>query len=345
MAKPLSGAKLGIFLFLGSALLVIGIFVLGNKEALFKPTFTVKAYFQKVEGLRNGAPVRLSGVDVGAVKSILIVGEKASAIEVSMRLLSDVQKFIRKDTEAGIETEGLVGYKFISLNIKDSDAEHVTDGGVILAKEPVSFADVIEETQGIMSYTKDMTKNLSEIVAKINAGEGTLGKILTDDELYYATTQITQTASSSLDSITGDLRDVVAIFDEMGRRMGDVVTRVNSAVSSVDTIMLNVREGKGVIGALLTEGNPEDTTITNIITNIKDISDEAKLATAKLNENMEALKHNWLFKSYFEERGYWDAVQYERDIDKKTEELNKRIQELEDKISELKSLEDKAKLE
>jgi phospholipid/cholesterol/gamma-HCH transport system substrate-binding protein len=60
---------------------------------------------------------------------------------------------------------------------------------------------------------------------------------------------------------------------------------------------------------------------------------------------MEALKHNWLFKSYFEERGYWDAVEYERDIDKKTEELNKKIQELDDKISELKSLEDKAKLE
>jgi phospholipid/cholesterol/gamma-HCH transport system substrate-binding protein len=238
MAKPLSSAKLGVFLFLGSALLVIGIFVLGNKEALFKPTFTVKAYFQKVEGLRNGAPVRLSGVDVGAVKSILIVGDKASAIEVS---LSDVQKFIRKDTEAGIETEGLVGYKFISLNIKDSDAEHVTDGGVILAKEPVSFADVIEETQGIMSYTKDMTKNLSEIVAKINAGEGTLGKILTDDELYYATTQITKSASSSLDSITGDLRDVVAIFDEMGKRMGDVVTRVNSAVSKQKEILKTQR--------------------------------------------------------------------------------------------------------
>jgi len=342
MAKKLTGAKLGIFIFLGSALLVIAIFVLGNKEALFKSTFTVKTYFQKVEGLRNGAPVRLSGVDVGAVKSINIVGKKATSIEVSMRLLSDVQKFIRKDTEAGIETEGLVGYKFISLHIKDSDAEHVTDGGTILAKEPVSFADVIEETQGIMSYTKDMTKNLSEIVAKINAGEGTLGKILNDDELYYAAAQITESARSSMDSITMDLRDVVAIFDEMGRRMGDVVTRVNSAVGSVDTIMLNLREGKGVVGALLVEGNPEDTTITSIISNIKEITDEAKIATAKLNENMEALKHNWLFKSYFEERGYWDAVEYERDIDKKTQELNERIKELEDKINELQSLEAKA---
>ena len=342
MAKKLTGAKLGLFLFLGSTLLVIGIFVLGNKEALFKPTFTVKAYFQKVEGLRDGAPVRLSGVDVGAVKSITIVGEKASSIEVSMRLLSDVRKFIKTDTEAGIETEGLVGYKFISLNIKESDAEPVLDGGTILAKEPVSFADVIEETQGIMAYTKDMTKNLSEIVAKINAGEGTLGKILNDEELYYAAAEITKSANTSMDSITSDLRNVVGIFDEMGLRMNNVVTRVNSAVASLDTILFNVRKGKGVIGSLLVEGNPEDTTISSIIRNIKLITDEAKLATSKLNENMEALKHNWLFKSYFEERGYWDVTEYEKEIDKKTQELNARIKEIEDKINELQTLEAKA---
>ena len=342
MAKKLTGVKLGIFIFLGSTLLVIGIFLLGNKEALFKSTFTVKAYFQNVEGLRNGAPVRLSGVDVGAIKSIQIIGEKASSIEVSMRLLSDIKKFIRRDTEAGIETEGLVGFKFIALHIKDSKAEHVTDGGTILAKDPVSFADVIEETQGIMAYTKEMTKNLSEIVEKINAGEGTLGKILNDDKLYYAAAELTKTAGSSMDSITTDLREVVGIFDEMGRRMGDIITRVNNAVGSVDTILLNVKEGKGVVGALFVEGNSEDTTISSIISNIKDITDEAKIATAKLNENMEALKHNWLFKSYFEERGYWDAVEYEKDIDKKTQELNERIKELEDKINELQSLEAKA---
>jgi phospholipid/cholesterol/gamma-HCH transport system substrate-binding protein len=343
MFEKLSGAKLGIFIFLGSALLIIGIFVLGNKEALFKSTFTVKAYFQNVEGLRNGAPVRLSGVDVGAVKSIRIIGEKASVIEVSLRLLDDVRRFIREDTEAGIETEGLVGYKFISLDIKSSDAEHVEDGGTILAKEPISFADVIEETQGIMSYTKDMTKDLSEIVAKINAGKGTIGRLLNDEELYYATTEITKSAGASLDSITYDLRYVVGIFKEMGGGLNDIVDKVNNTVAGVDTIIANVKKGRGVIGALLAEGNPEDTTLSSIITNIEQITEEAKIATVKLNENMEALKHNWLFKSYFEERGYWDVGEYEKEIDQKTEELNEKIKLLEERIYELKSLEANAK--
>ena len=340
MANNLSGAKLGIFIFLGSVLLIVGIFVLGNKEALFKSTFTVKAFFQNVEGLRDGAPVRLSGVDVGAVKSIRIIGDQASTIEVSMRLLSDVARFIRKDTEAGIETEGLVGYKFVALYIKESEAEHVEDGGTILAKEPVSFADVIEETQGIMSYTKEMTQNLSEIVSKINRGEGTLGKILNDDALYYTTTVLTKSASISLDSITSDLRNVVAVFKNLGGGLNEAVTKINKTVENVDSVIVNVKEGKGALGSLLAEGNSDDTAITAIINDIREITREGKLAAGKLNENMEALKHNWLFKSYFEDRGYWDAPQYENEIDKKTKELNEKIQILEDKINELKSLDE-----
>lgn len=341
MAKGLTGAKLGIFIFLGSVLLIIGIFVLGNKEALFKSTFTVKAFFENVEGLRDGAPVRLSGVDVGAVKSIRIIGKQASVIEVSMRLLSDVKRFIRKDTEAGIETEGLVGYKFISLYIKESNADHVEDGGTILAKEPVSFADVIEETQGIMSYTKDMTQNLSEIVAKINNGEGTLGKILNDDALYYTATKLTQSAGTSLDSITYDLRSVVAVFKDLGEGLDGTVAKINGAVENVDSVIVNIKEGKGILGSLLAEGSSTDTTMAAIIENIKDITSEAKIAANKLNENMEALKHNWLFKSYFEDRGYWDAPEYEKDIDEKTKELNEKIKLLDEKIETLKSLEKK----
>ena len=111
MKGGISGAKLGIFIFIGSTLLVIGIFMLGNKEALFKPTFVVKAYFKNIEGLRNGAPVRLSGIDAGAVQDIKVVGDTVSLIEVTMRLLTEIEHFIRVDTQAEIQTEGLVGNK------------------------------------------------------------------------------------------------------------------------------------------------------------------------------------------------------------------------------------------
>ena len=81
MTNSLANAKLGIFIFLGSTLLVILIFLLGNKDQLFASTFTVKAYFKNTEGLRNGASVRFGGIDVGAVKEIISINIISSKAE------------------------------------------------------------------------------------------------------------------------------------------------------------------------------------------------------------------------------------------------------------------------
>jgi phospholipid/cholesterol/gamma-HCH transport system substrate-binding protein len=341
MKAGLSGAKLGIFIFIGSTLLVIGIFMLGNKEALFKPTFIVKAYFHNIEGLRNGAPVKLSGIDAGAVQDIRVVGDTVSLIEVKMRLLEEIRHFIRVDTQAEIQTEGLVGNKYVSLKIGDSDSEPVQDDGVILAKEPVSFADIIEETQGIMGYTKEMTKDLSEIINRINAGEGTAGKIFTDDALYYAATDLTKSADKSLNSITAELNIITEQYKSLGVSVASAVDNINKVVMNMDTLLHNTFKGKGVLGSLLVEGTSADSNFQSLIYNLKEISEESKTAAASLSENMEALKHNWLFKSYFEERGYWDASNYEAEIDRKTKELDEKIEHLNGKIEELKSLESK----
>jgi len=81
----------------------------------------------------------------------------------------------------------------------------------------------------------------------------------------------------------------------------------------------------------------------HLIINLREISENSKAAAISLSENMEALKHNWLFKSYFEERGYWEAGEYEKELDRKTQELNEKIKLLDEKIQELKSLEGKSK--
>jgi len=339
MKAGISGAKLGIFIFIGSTLLVIGIFMLGNKEALFKPTFIVKAYFHNIEGLRNGSPVKLSGIDAGAVQDIKVVGDTVSLIEVSMRLLEEISHFIRVDTQAEIQTEGLVGNKYVSLKIGDSKSELVEDGGVILAKEPVSFADIIQETQGIMGYTREMTKDLSEIINRINAGEGTVGKIFTDDALYYAAKDLTVSADKSLSSITAELNIITTQYKLLGESVKSAVENINRAVVRVDTLLYNTTKGKGVLGSLLVQGTSADSNFQAMMLNLKEISGESKTAATSLSENMEALKHNWLFKSYFEERGYWDTVEYEKEIDQKTKELNEKIELLDKKIEELKSLE------
>ena len=343
MSNTLANAKLGIFIFLGSVILVIFIFLLGNKDQMFASTFTLKAYFNNTEGLRNGASVRFGGIDVGAVKTIKIVRDTSVTVEVTMRVKDEVKKYIKKDSRASIETEGLVGNKVIMITPGSENADEIKDGGRILSKEPLSFADIIEETQGIMAYTKDMTKNLAEIVYKVNQGDGTIGKIINDNQLYTAATNLTNTADKNLNSIADDMRGVIALFDDLGKGVEDVVANVNNIVTRIDSVLQGVSEGKGLLGSLVSDKGKEGKTLNQILDNIVVVTEEAKTSASRLSENMEALKHNWLFKSYFEERGYWDTEEFENELDSKILELNDKIKLLDEKILELKSIENNDK--
>ncbi len=339
MAKKTSTVKLGIFIFLGIAILVVAIFMLGGKEQLFSSTFSVKAYFKSVQGLKSGATVRLSGIDVGTVKDVSIVNDTTGRVQVTMSIKEDVARFIRTDTKASIETEGLVGNKVVVLSIGSATAEQIIDGGTIGTKEPLSFADVLEETHGIMGYTKQMTKDLSEIIGRVNRGEGSIGKLLVNDDLYTSATNLTNQADQSLKSITSELDKVTALFDKLGEGVKNVVTRVDTTVGDLDAVINGVKNGKGIIGEMLVNGSPFDSTFRAAVSNIEKTTVDARLAASRLAENMEALKHNWLFKSYFENRGYWDKAEYEDDINSKIKELNDKIKLIDDKMKELKSLE------
>jgi phospholipid/cholesterol/gamma-HCH transport system substrate-binding protein len=225
------------------------------------------------------------------------------------------------------------------LRAGDSRSELVGEGGVILAKDPVSFADIIQETQGIMGYTKEMTRDLADIINKINAGEGTIGKVFNDDALYYAATDLTKSADKSLTSISGELNIITKQYKSLGTDVASAVDNINRIIIGLDTLLVNVSAGRGIIGSLLIEGTIADSNFQSLIVNLKEISEESRDAALSLSENMEALKHNWLFKSYFEERGYWDAAEYEEALDHKTKELDERIELNDRKILELKSLE------
>ncbi len=338
MNKNMPAVRLGIFIFIGTILLVIAIFLIGQKNALFSSTFTVKAYFKDVQGLRTGATVRLSGLDVGSVSNIEIVNDTTGRVVVSMNLQTDIKRFIRTDTKAAIENEGLVGNKVVVLKIGSSAAEQVKNGGFIQSQEPVGFSAIIDQTEGIMNYTKKMTKDLAEIIYKVNNGEGSIGKLINSNDLYNNATSLTKQADLSLKNITDELGRIIGIFDTLGVGVKTIVTNANDVVTNVDTIMTNLNRGRGVLGELLVSGK-YDTTISATLENIRLTSEDARVSASRLAENMEALKHNWLFKGYFENRGYWDRAPYENEITNRLKELDQKIKLLDDKIETLKRLE------
>lgn len=341
MLESFKGARLGIFIFIGTVLIVLAIFLVGSKDLLFQETFKMKTYFSTIEGLKSGASVRLSGIDVGTVSDIRITDDPTGRVEVEMNINSDVRKFIRVTTRATIETEGLVGNKLIVLTIGENNAPLVEDNGYIQSKSPVSMSQIMDEAQSSLSYVRQITEDFAQIVDKVNKGEGTIGMLINDESLYKNTQRLTFTADKSLNNINTKLEDITNIVTGVVKGFDQVVVGLDSVINEVDGVVKSVRNGEGILGALIADNSAKDS-VTAMIGNLVRTTEGAKLGAERFAESMEALKHNWLFKSYFEERGYWDGSDQDRALDEKLKEINDRTEILEQRINELKQLEDKA---
>ncbi|MBN2572479.1 MAG: MCE family protein [Ignavibacteriales bacterium] len=340
MLKSLKGVRLGLFVFIGTVLLILAIFSIGSREALFRSDIKIKAYFSNIEGLKKGAPVRLSGYTIGSVEAVTLIPDKVGFIEVKMTIDESVKGYIRLDSEASIETEGLVGRKIITITPGSPDAVQIEDGGVIIGKEPTSVSRILSSVEDIVENTEKVTREFAEVIEKVNKGEGTFGKLVNNDDLYQATIKIVESADYSLRIMTQRLEEISSFIIETGGGIESIMGNVDSVVIGIRSLVENVEKGEGVLGALIADESLYDS-IRTVIDNLVQTTDEAVKGSKSFVENMEALKHNWLFKGYFEGLGYWDTEEYEKNINDKIEELKEQNTELDKKINELKELEKK----
>lgn len=216
MGEPHKYVRLGIFVSIGILLLIVGIFYIGSKQSLFASTYTVKAYFKNIEGLRVGAPVRLAGINVGAVSQISLAPDTSGQVLVIMNLQTDVKRFIRKNTQAFVETEGLVGNKVVNLQKGTADEPEVADGGFIIGMNPLGLGSILKEITEILGSTKSMTADLAGIMKKVNSGEGTIGKLISDDRLYENANVILLTANRGLEETVSKYDTLTSIVTELG---------------------------------------------------------------------------------------------------------------------------------
>jgi len=235
-------ARLGLAIFSALIMLFAGIFLIGDKQFLFSTTYTLKSEFDSVAGLVNGAEVRVGGLRKGTVEDIRLPRQLGEKMVVAMRLDRSTRDFIKKDSTAAIETEGLVGNKFVSISFGSNGAPAVKNGDTISSQPPVDLTDLIRKTNNIMDSTNVALKNvdaatgdLKSITSKINRGEGTIGALINDRRVYEQVAATTQDVQKTVE--------------------------------------------------------------------------EAKVGMTAFQENMQALKRNWFFRGFFNNRGYTDSAE------------------------------------
>jgi len=174
--------KIGLFTFLGIAVLVLIIFFIGNKKGLFSSTFTVYGNFKNVNGLQIGNNVRFAGINVGVVQSINIVTD--SSVRVDLTLNNSVKKFIKIDSKMSVGSDGLMGDKLVVIAPGGiTSHEEIANGGKLNSVNPVDVDRIINKLTKVADNAESLTDNLSQIVAKVNNGKGSIGRLLNNDKI------------------------------------------------------------------------------------------------------------------------------------------------------------------
>jgi phospholipid/cholesterol/gamma-HCH transport system substrate-binding protein len=333
---------LAIFIVVGFVLFVIAVFVIGSRQNLFTSTFNLTSVFETVSGLQGGSSVRFNGINVGTVDNIEITG--VDKVKIRMIIVSSVKPFIKKDSKATVISEGLVGNKIVEITSGSADVPSVDDGDDLIALRPVEAEQIFKSLKKTSENADSLSRGLAELVTKINTGQGTIGQLIGNDQLYRTIDQTINGFSSSTAVLNQAMRKISGNVDAVSEDITNLTPKIREITRNIAEITVKMNSSQSIVGTLLT-----DTVFAN---NLKGIIINANKTTANLEQgsnsftqNMEALKHNFLFKGYFEDMGYWDKTDFEKDIEKQRLQLKLREEELNQREKKLEELEKKTKEE
>src|SRR6202035_3635600 len=173
--------KLGIFIIVGMAILVSGLYYIGKQKNLFVSAFPLKAVFNNVSGLKVGNNIRFGGIAVGSVDGIQLLTD--TSVMVIMSIKSEVRKFIKRDAVANIGTEGLMGDRVVLISPGTSNQEPVRNNEVLAARSPVETDQILAGLKTSADNAANITQQLSEVAYKVNHGRGIIARLLGDSSL------------------------------------------------------------------------------------------------------------------------------------------------------------------
>jgi phospholipid/cholesterol/gamma-HCH transport system substrate-binding protein len=183
--------RVGIFMVVTLALLATAVFLIGSRESMFSSNYKVRADFDNVAGLNEGADVRVGGIRKGSVKSIQLPKEPNGKVVVLMEMQRETQSIVKLDSVAEIKSEGMLGDKYVEVSFGSMEAARLRGGETIPSHPPVDISDlfaktnqILDSTQGALTNVVSATSNINDISTKINHGQGTVGALINDKTIY-----------------------------------------------------------------------------------------------------------------------------------------------------------------
>ena len=304
--------KLGLFVIITAILLVTALYVIGRKQNIFGGTSYISAVFTNVNGLKLGNNVRYSGINVGTVRKITMIND--TTICVNMAVESDILDHIRKDAKAVIGSDGIVGSMVLNIFPGTVEADLLRPGDTLSSIRKISTSDMMSTLSVTNQNAAELSSELLKITSSLNEGQGTLGRLLNDEEMgndLKETVKNLNKVSREASEVINDLKTVISDIELEESLLYVLVNdsvaasqfrstlthletsseQIEEAVENLNSVILEVKEGDGTFNYIV-----NDTTLVN---DIDETVKNVKQGSVLLNENLEAMRHNFLFKGYF----------------------------------------------
>lgn len=303
-------AAVGAFVLGGILLFAVGLFLIGDRRMLFGETFRVYAEFENIAALSNGAKVRVAGMDAGEVETISVPGGPAERFRVRMRIRGDLRPLIRLDSVASIQTDGLVGNKFVQIEAGSEDAPMVVENDTIQSQEPFDFGDLVQRMSETVDIVNETILNLRGDVD--DALQAFVDTAQLAQEVITEVGGDARTIMASANEITDDLETIIAAVRDGRGTVGQLLTddalyrHARRIAEEAEQIMANVRQASEDAREAIADLRGENGPMKGVTGDLQHTLGAARQAMTNLAENTEALKHNFFFRGYFNRRGYFD---------------------------------------
>jgi len=306
--------RLGLFVIIGTVLFIVGVYLIGQRQNMFKKTFTISSYFQNVNGLQNGNNVRYSGIDIGIVKDITMVND--STIKVEMTIDEKIITHLKKDAIATIGSDGLVGNMILNIVPGKGSEDAISNGDTIESYSKIGADDILSTLSVSSENAAILTSDLLKITTAMIKGKGTVGLLLNDTimakDLKQSVTNL-RVASRSATNTINELNTIISSLKTnddtvLGMLMNDTISgmKLKNIVAHLETSSIEIENVLSNVNTVVDDFNSSDDGAynyilkdTSLVNSLKHTLKNISEGTDKFNQNMEALKHNFLTRGYF----------------------------------------------
>ncbi len=266
-----SQLRVGITVIAASLVLAVLLFLMSGTGGLFTRRMVLVSYFDNAEGLRVGAPVRLSGVDIGNVSKILIVRAKdkqLTPVEVVMKVSTKYDFNLRRDSVTSLDTAGVLGETYMDIDSSQAIGPQAQDGDTLPTHVHPDFNEVVRSSQSTLQNMDALLKRADRILAFAESGKGSLGKLIYDPTLY--------------DRLSETVAELKTVVDQIAKGQGslgqlinsnDAYTKFVATLDKMNAVVDDVQQGKGTAGKFLKDpslyNNANDT-----VANLKKVSED-----------------------------------------------------------------------